>query len=54
MLVEKQKLVNLSVFGIAAPHSQFTKKVSTSMLVVGLANGTRTDNRKYTHIGIGS
>ena len=41
MPVQKQKLSTLSVFGIAAPYGQLTKKVSTSILMVGLANGTR-------------
>ena len=53
MPVQKQKLSTLSVFGIAAPYGQFTKKVSTFILMVGLAKG-QENNRKYTQIRIGS
>ena len=56
MPVQKQKLSTLSVFGIAAPYSQFTKKVSTSILMVGLANGARKQQEIHsnTHLKLNS
>ena len=49
MPVQKQKLSTLSVFGIVAPYSQFTKKVSTSILMVGLANGARKQQEIHSN-----
>ena len=50
MPVQKQKLSTLSVFGIVKPYSQFTKKVSTSILMVGLANGARKQQEIHSNL----
>ena len=50
MPVQKQKLSTLSVFGITAPYSQFTKKVSTSILMVAVGLANRTRKQQEIHL----
>ena len=46
---EAEAIDSFGVWHRFTPYSQFTKKISTSMLMVGLANGTRKEQEIHSN-----